>query len=199
MPRKRRGYGIGDLDDVNLIPIMSILVILIPMLIYAFNFFEVTVQSVAAPKMGAPKTKDKDEPEKKPLNLTVLVSEQGFMLKYDEELMAGQEEAPINRREFPADPGHGNQPYVDYDFPALHNRLAAMKERFPDEKQLNIGAEMHIPWRTIARTIDCARLELDGAPFEGDAAMAEYQAAKPKKVKEEAQFLFPSVVFVVAE
>lgn len=199
MPRKRRGYGVGDLDDVNLIPIMSVIVILIPMLIYAFNFFEVTVQSVAAPKMGTGKAKDKNEPEKKPLNLTILVSDQGFMLKYDEELMAGQEEPQIKKREFPADQAHGNQPYVDYDFPTLHNRLAAMKSKFPDEKQVNIGAEMHIPWRIIARVIDSARLELDGAPFEGDGAMSEYQAAKPKKVKDEAQFLFPSVVFVVAE
>jgi len=199
MPRKRRGHGVGELDDVNLIPIMSVIVILIPMLIYAFNFFEVTVQSVAAPKMGTGKAKKDDAPEKKPLNLTILVSDQGFMLKYDEELMAGQEEPQIKKREFAGDDVHGEQPYVDYDFPTLHNRLAAMKSRFPDEKQVNIGAEMHIPWKTIARTIDCARLELEGAPFEGDVAMKEYQAAKPKKVKGEAEFLFPSVVFVVAE
>ena len=38
-PSSRR-HSTTDLDDVNLVPIMSILVILIPMLIYAFTFFE---------------------------------------------------------------------------------------------------------------------------------------------------------------
>ena len=37
------------LEEVNLIPIMSILCILIPVLILAFNFFEVSIQQVAAP------------------------------------------------------------------------------------------------------------------------------------------------------
>ena len=202
-PSSRRHKG-DELEDVNLVPIMSILVILIPMLIYAFTFFEVTVQSVAAPKMGTGKAKTKDdEPEKKPLNLTVLISDDGFMLKYDDEMMGGEAEKPIKRIEFPADVDHGNLPYWEYDYPALHNRLARMKERFPSEEQINIGAEMHIPWHTVARTIDAARLQLLGVPFEGEERMAEYRKAKPVKVKtkgeEEPQLLFPNVVFVVAE
>lgn len=201
-PSSRR-HSVGELDDVNLVPIMSILVILVPMLIYAFTFFEVTVQSVAAPKMGTGKAKTKDTDEKKPLNLTVLISDDGFMLKYDEEQMGGETEAPIKKVEFPADKDHGDQPYWDYDYPTLHNRLARMKEKFPQEEQLNIGAEMHIPWQTIARTIDAARLQLDGVPFEGEERMAAYSKAKPKTVKTKGEstpeFLFPNVVFVVAE
>lgn len=201
-PSSRR-HKVGELDDINLVPIMSILVILIPMLIYAFTFFEVTVQSVAAPKMGTGKAKTKETDEKKPLNLTVLISDDGFMLKYDEEQMGGEQEAPIKKAEFPPDKDHGDRPYWDYDYATLHNRLARVKEKFPQEEQINIGAEMHIPWQIIARTIDAARLQLEGVPFDGEERAQAYGGAKAKTVKVKGEvepvLLFPNVVFVVAE
>ena len=49
-PSERR-HSEEELEEVNLIPIMSILCILIPVLILAFNFFEVSIQQVAAPKI----------------------------------------------------------------------------------------------------------------------------------------------------
>jgi biopolymer transport protein ExbD len=77
-PSERR-HSKEKIEDLNLSPIMSILVILIPMLLYAFSFFEVKVQAVTAPRMGQSKpTKDKEE-EEKPLNLTVLVTSKGFV------------------------------------------------------------------------------------------------------------------------
>lgn len=197
MARKRR-HSVGELEDVNLVPIMSILVILIPMLIYAFTFFEVTVQSVAAPKMGTGKAKEDSQDEKKPLNLTVIVKKDGFLLKYDEEVMTGEGETELKKREFPPNEQHP-EAYWDYDYPRLYNRLAAIKEQFPDEKTLNIGAEMNIPWSTLARTIDCARVKLKGGPFEGDDAGLEYGKAGVVKIKDEEELLFPHVVFVVAE
>jgi hypothetical protein len=50
-PSERR-HSKEKIEDLNLSPIMSILVILIPMLLYAFSFFEVKVQAVTAPRMG---------------------------------------------------------------------------------------------------------------------------------------------------
>lgn len=200
-----RHHAIGELEDVNLVPIMSVLVILIPMLLYAFTFFEVTVQAVAAPKMGTGKSAQKETDQKRPLNLTVLVSADGFLVKYDDggARGMGDEGAPIKKVEFPPDELHGNLPYKDYDYPELHNRLQQMKERFPDELQVNIGAEMNIPWYIIARTIDAARLKLQGAPFQGDERMVAYAKATPVTLKKggetEPVHLFPSVVFVVAE
>mgnify|MGYP000847073121 CR=1 FL=1 len=189
---------VEELEDVNLIPIMSILVILIPMIIFAFTFFEVTVQSVAAPKMGKPQAQ-KAEETKRPLNLTVIVKDDGLLFKYDEQVFTeGEGETLLKKREFPPDKEHPDT-YWDYDYPGLHNRLAQIKKHFPDEETINIGADLHIPWRILARVIDSARLKLEGAPFEGEMAMAEYVEAKPVKVKEEVDFLFPNVVFVVAD
>ena len=47
-----RKHGEIVIEEVNLTPIMSILVILIPMLIYAFNYNEMAVQEVSLPKTG---------------------------------------------------------------------------------------------------------------------------------------------------
>ena len=216
-----------ELDDINLVPIMSIMVILIPMLIYAFTFFEVTVQSVAAPKMGTGRVKKTDEenPER-PLNLTVLINDDGFLLKYDEGEVAGGAEQPlIKKRRFKIQVTAADDPTKkvevevwDYDYPALHNKLAALKAKYEKEELVNIGASMHIPWQVLARTIDAARLQLEGAPFDhGDElVMALYQKARPVTVKEKVSrkladgtevveeistpvMMFPRVVFVVAE
>ena len=92
-PSERR-HSKERIEDLNLSPIMSILVILIPMLLYAFSFFEVKVQAVTAPRMGPSNQKPKDEDEKKPLNLTVLVTGKGFVVKQQAELTT-EPEKPI--------------------------------------------------------------------------------------------------------
>lgn len=216
-----------ELDDINLVPIMSIMVILIPMLIYAFTFFEVTVQSVAAPKMGTGRAKKTEEtPTERPLNLTVLINDDGFLLKFDEgDVPGGTEQPPIRKKTFTIQASAADDPtrkvsveIVDYDYPALHNRLAALKRKHEKETLVNIGAATHVPWQIIARTIDAARLQLQGAPFEpGDAdAMMAYMTARPVTVKkkrtvtkrdgtqevetyDEPVAMFERVVFVVAE
>ena len=77
-PSQRAHAGKEEVPELNLVPIMAILVILIPVLLFAFTFFEIRVQAVAAPRLGpsAKNKKDNDE-EKKPLNLTVLIPRQG--------------------------------------------------------------------------------------------------------------------------
>ncbi|MCB9727559.1 MAG: biopolymer transporter ExbD [Deltaproteobacteria bacterium] len=187
-PSERR-HGKERVEDLNLSPIMSILVILIPMLLYAFSFFEVKVQAVTAPRMGPSNAKPKEEDEKKPLNLTVLVTSKGFVVKQQAELTT-EPEKPIFKRSF-------NGGTEEYDFPALYSRLMAKKKQYPDESTINIGAEMDIPWHIIARTIDAARVQLVEDSYED---LKAYSEAKVKSnSKGEAVDLFPAVVFVVAE
>jgi biopolymer transport protein ExbD len=191
-PSDRRHGGEAIEQELNLAPIMAILVILIPLLIYAFSFFEVKVQAVAAPRMGSGKTKPKDKDEKQPLNLTVLVTSKGFTVKQQAELTTG-EEKPIFKRNFDV----AGKQIEAYDFPSLYNRLMQKKKAYPDETTINIGAEMEIPWKVISQTIDAARLQLAEDSYE---SLMEYATAKPKKDgKGEALDLFPAVVFVVAE
>ncbi|MGM0574831.1 MAG: biopolymer transporter ExbD [Myxococcota bacterium] len=192
-PSERR-HGADDTGpELNLAPIMAILVILIPMLLYAFSFFEVKVQAVSAPRMGSSKAKQADEDEKKPLNLTVLITSEGFVVKQQAELTA-EAEKPIYKREQTTVDG---ETINTWDWPTLYCRLMEKKQGYPDETTVNLGAEMDIPWHVIARTIDASRVQLEEPCYE---SLADYAQAKPKLNNEgEALDLFPAVVFVVAE
>ncbi|GMV43298.1 MAG: hypothetical protein AMXMBFR64_50140 [Myxococcales bacterium] len=196
MSRKpsERSHSAVELDEINLTPIMAILTILIPVLLYAFNFFEVKIQGVSAPKMGTGKSEAKKENEKKPLNLTVLVSEKGFKLSQEEELTT-EPEPQIMKRTFQTDDGVS---YVDYDYPRLYSRLMTKKKQWPKERTINIGADFDIPWHIIARTIDASRVQLEEDSYDD---LSSYSAAKPKREANtgEAQVLFDNVVFVVAD
>jgi biopolymer transport protein ExbD len=195
-----RAHGEEVNADLNLVPIMAILIILIPVLLYAFTFFEVRVQAVAAPRLGpAQKSKKKeDDDQKKPLNLTVLVTKDGFALKQQAEL-TDEPDPPIPKRTFIV---KGNE-VVEYDYPALYNRVRQKKIEHPDETTVNVGAEMDIPWQTIARTIDATRVQLEKDSYED---LVKYNEAKPKMGKDtngdgaiDPVDMFPAVVFVVAE
>ena len=195
-----RAHGEDGETELNLVPIMAILIILIPVLLYAFTFFEVKVQAVAAPRLGpAQKTKKKDdEDKKKPLNLTVLVTKDGFALKQQAELTE-EPDPPIPKRTFTVQ----GKEFVEYDYPALYNRVRQKKIEHPDETTVNVGAEMAIPWQTIARTIDATRVVLEKDSYED---IEKYNLAKPKMGKDtdgdgaaDPVDMFPAVVFVVAE
>ena len=187
MPKERKAE---KLEELNLTPIMSILVILIPILLFAFTFFEIKIQAVAAPRMGS--SKSKSDEDKKPLNLTVLITEKDFKIKQQAEIME-EPERPIPKRTFEFE---GNT-IEEYDYPALYTRLMEFKKKYPDEEIINIGASPTIPWRHVATTIDCARSQL------ADPAYEELEAFAKAPVKTsgtgETLDLFPKVVFVVAE
>lgn len=203
-------------QDLNLSPILALLVILIPMLLAMFNFFEVKVQAVAAPKLGTGKTTKADDSEK-PLNLTVLVSKDGFLIKQQSELQ-DTADRPIPKDVFTTEVTDGDNVITttgeDYDYPALYSKLHEKKSRYPKETTVNIAAEMDIPWHVIARTIDAARLKLEKPEYTGPNRMMEYSRAMPvmQQAKsdidgdgkvddndQEPEEMFPRVVFVVAE
>ena len=195
-------------SELNLAPIMALICILIPALIFAFQFYEITVQSVAAPKLG-PKSsaKEDDKDEKPPLNLTVLISDKGFVLKWNDELSDGVEPPRIPKKTFTIMVEEGikkvERQVEEYDYPALYSKVAAKKNEFPEEESVNIGADFAIPWSVVARTIDCVRAKLEKDEYVelDEYRQAPVQKYKSKNVDEEAGqiAMFPKVVFVVAE
>jgi biopolymer transport protein ExbD len=187
MARKRR-HSEADMGELNLTPIMALLVILIPVLLFAFSFFEVKVQAVSAPRLGPTKS-TKDPKKEKPLNLTVQITSKGFNLTQDKEFTTAPEK-PIYKKRF------AGEDRDEYDYPSLYSRLVAKKNQYPDEKVINIAAEFDVPWHVIARTIDAARVRLEKDSY---TVLAEYSEAKPKLSSGEPVDLFPAVVFAVLE
>ncbi len=189
-PSDRR-HGEEELEEVNLIPIMSILCILIPVLILAFNFFEVSIQQVAAPKVGKPK--EQKEKQDKPLQLTVVIDSKGFSIKQNSELVT-EKEKPIPKHEYQTEEGDSKR---DYNFPELYRRLREIKKNFPDERTVNISGDSKIPWHVIARTIDATRVQLEADSFED---YVSYSNAAVKKDDDGLPVpMFDTVVFAVTD
>ena len=202
MARKAsRKHGSVDYGSPNLIPIMSVFVILIPLLIYTFTFFEIKITKVAAPRIGSGKAKSNVDNTEKPLNLTVIISKKGFMVKMDPSLAEKENKKSTHKipmRDFVSING---EKYADYDFPTLYAYLADVKKTFPKEENVNIGAAGNeikdIKWDTISRTIDCVRMKLEQDKYEGLKEWATAKIAQDKnKVPE---ILFKNIVFVVVD
>lgn len=177
-----------DMGELNLVPIMALLVVLIPVLLFAFTFVDIKIQAVQAPKMGTGSAKKKDD-AKKPLMLTVAVKKDGFIITMQSE-QAGEPEPPIPMRSIDG---------VDvHDYATLYSRIVVIKGQYKDEKTVTISAEMDIPWHILAKTIDCVRVELEKPSY---TDLKEYADAKPKEglkvAGEEPKNvpLFPAVVF----
>jgi len=189
-------------EELNLTPIMGLMVLLIPMVLFLYNFFEVKVQAVAAPRLGNAAQKKPDEDAKKPLNLTVHIGQNGFQIKIQEDLMVEPIPA-IPKRVFV---GTNEE---EYDYPALYNRLRVFKDNpaYDKENTVNISADMDIRWQVVARTIDAARLKLVESQYE---ELGKFAQALPLEVEvpdrdgdgkpeKEVVEMFSRVVFVVAE
>jgi len=181
--------------EVDLKPIMGLICILIPLLIYAFSFYEIKIQPVSAPKLGPPNPADLGEDQKKPLNLTVLISDKGFAIKQDKEVV-GEEYSDIKILKKSVMTEGGRTKLLN-DYPELYAKLIEIKRKFRGETTINIGAADEITWGVISRTIDAARVELKKEKF---TDFKEYSEAK-EAIDDEGKpkLMFPQVVFVVAE
>ncbi len=180
--------------EIDLKPIMGLICILIPLLVYAFSFYEIKLLAVSAPKIGAPAPQEAGDEQKKPLNLTVLLTERGFAVKMEKELTEGESDINIPKKTFQTPDG---RTVTDYDYPELYARLVEIKKKFRNETTINIGADPDVRWEAIARTIDAARVELKEERYKDLKTYAEAPEATDDEGRP--RLMFPQVVFVVAE
>ncbi len=205
-PSGRGHVGDEGIGDPDLIPIMSIMCILIPMLIYSFVMYEVKVQEISLPKFGGPSTPGKS----KVLNLAVLVSKDKHIIKIQgggkeaTEITLKKQKRRICDPAMPCDECAGPE-FDDYDYAGLYKEVAKLKasDDFKEVDSINIGAEDMVQWKVMARTIDAVRARLDKDAFDGHC---EYERSKPLKLKTTdadgneittAAEMFPKIVFVM--
>lgn len=204
--------------EINLIPIMGVMLILIPMVLLAYNFEELRVQQVATPRLGSTAIAGgAKEDERVPLKLAIHISAEGFKIKANEVFTDLQfPEIPKQRFQVTTAPGKMEQ-VLEYDYPRLHSVLRALKdqERFDKEDSIDLSAEMSIPWSVVASTIDAARAKLETVDFR---TVPNYEQAlelyrKDRAIMQpggkvshtdgkpllETVTMFPKVVFTVAE
>ncbi len=170
-----------DVSDVNIMPLMNIIMLLIPFLIMSTEFIKIGVINVSAPKIGgAPSQSDPaNKPKKKPLNLTVQVSKKGLtVMTQNQKLPEGCNLADLRT------PGAKKFPTIKksetnkHNYKELTRCLVKIKKAFPDERRLIIMADPEIPYHVIIQLMDSSRESPDAKSF----------------TKQEQSNLFPEVV-----
>ena len=190
-------------QDLNLAPIMNMVIILIPLLLLSVVFLKVGVINITAPKLSVGKSTEMPDEEKKPLNLTVAISPSGFRIgaeggvlpakggcppdgpticlaKSDTDV-AGQfsdarslmDAGDISKGEKVMEKG-----LQAYNWMELYNTLSKIKTEFPDETVVNLSADPDIPFSAVVRTMDVIRYKLDKDSF-GDES--KFWTSKPKE------------------
>jgi biopolymer transport protein ExbD len=221
MARSRK-KGIDDkMDDLNLVPIMNLVVCLIPMVLLGTALVKIGVINVNAPNFGMGKSTSDTEDDKKPLNLTVMVGEKGIMLKANVPLNAivkptdGVEvsESGVTIRELkpfamvPVPAGKNetiNKPFYFYNYPVLYSLLAqikdGVKDQYPKETVIKLAVDFMIPIKHIIEVMDSIRFRLEKDSYAKDTEFKE-ASVKYEEVdgKRKPVLLWPDVIFAKAQ
>ena len=167
MARKPSGRGHREKEKVpplNITPIMNLIIILIPALLLSAAFVQIAVINVSAPQIGSGVAEETPEDDVKKLNLTVAVTDKGFTVAGTGAVLGGEgaEEAG------PTIPKKADG---EYDFEALANKLAEIKDAFPDETKMVLNAEPDIKYTVVIMTMDATR-ELEGRMLFPDVVLS---------------------------
>jgi hypothetical protein len=133
-----------------LIPLLSLVCLLIPLLIYGAVFVKFRTLAVGAPKIVPPP--GKPVPREVALDLTVMITDQGFHFKVHPSFRQPWMSAAID--------GAGPDiPRTDqgFDFVRLGERLRQIKGEHRGETRIILGAEDHISYDILIKAMDYAR------------------------------------------
>ncbi|RJO63145.1 MAG: hypothetical protein C4523_21335 [Myxococcales bacterium] len=79
--------------DVDLVPVMNLMAILVPMLLVSTEYIKITTLAVSSPSIGPSQPVQVDPDDKPPLNLTIAISSNGFYIASANNVLPGSEEA----------------------------------------------------------------------------------------------------------
>lgn len=219
MARNRKDIDVEQ--ELNLAPIMNMVVILIPLLLLSVVFLQVGVINITAPKLSMGPPSDAPPPEEEPLNLTVAVSSKGFRLAATGAVLPEMAGCPVPgpticleeqsvdvaakldkaRQAFAAGNTQDGEAEMNaaaeaYNWKELYNQLVRIKNQYKDETIINISADPDIPYAFIVRVMDVARFKLEKESYSKNSDFWGAQYAKGAQTYEE---LFPDPVLSVAQ
>lgn len=200
-------------DELNLAPIMNLVIILIPMLLLSVVFLSVGVFNVSSPSICG-STGCSKPTTTEPLSLMVTVVNDGIVLSARSKIMAPVEGCPpegpticLDADRHKPDWRRVRQLAQDGDVPAaedalhealeaypmheLYNTLARLKAEHPYETKITIGADPNVPYAAVVRVVDIARYKLAKPRYDNASAFVAANYGPTRKA------LFPDPSFAV--
>src|SRR5215470_2670182 len=147
--RKTRPSEEPEGSELNIVPYLDMLMnLIIFMLLSMTGLAAFGILNVSAPNYGGPSAATQENAEAPKLLLSVLISKKGFFVAGTGAVLGpdgqGQQAAPSTAGE-PTIPKLGDA----YDFGALNAKMVEIKQAFPNESKVIVGAESEIPYETL--------------------------------------------------
>ncbi|MCB9671754.1 MAG: biopolymer transporter ExbD [Alphaproteobacteria bacterium] len=158
--------------ELDLVPIMNMVTILIPFLLLSAQFVSIAVIDSTLPAIGKPQPTTEQQEEEEKLNLSVAITDKGFTILGASGVLGNPKgegsTVPCVRDGCPG--------VESYDTKKLTELLGQIKDEYPDEENVILVPESSIPYDVLIAAMDATREDPE------------------TKVQEKARVLFPYVV-----
>jgi biopolymer transport protein ExbD len=170
MKARKRG---DSAEELNLVPIMNLVTILIPFLLMAAQFVSYAVIDSTLPAISAQQPEQQEEPDEKPLNLSIMITREGFAVSGNHAELkdaGGGEEGEkkganvlcvVPGCAYDADGGEG--PIEAYDVAELRALLGRIKDDKPEEKNVILVPDSDLPYEVLVMAMDATREDPDSS------------------------------------
>lgn len=141
--------------ELELRPVMNLMVVLIPMLLWSAEFVKMSIRELNLPpagSFGSGNTENNLQEQEKRFQLTVIISKRGFYIGNQAGYLTGEANTESEPTISITDDG-------SYDFERLKEQLIEIQGKikgqgFVDEKSIIISAESDIPYKHIIKLMD---------------------------------------------
>lgn len=142
----RSGKRAAEAEDLNVVPILNVVTILIPFLLMAAQFVSLAVVNAVLPAAAQPEDDDASA-----VDLTVSIDGAGYVVSGSAVAELGQPAVAIPcRRDACPEPSA-------YDTFTLGRLLTQIKEAHPEQESVVIAPDLQIPFEVVVLTMDATR------------------------------------------
>ena len=157
MAKKSKRIESGYEGD-PLIPIMNLVCMLIPLLLYGAVFVRFMTLTVNAPKISRAPAQQQPPDQNEALNLTVMITDQGFHFKVNpKHRMPWMSQATETASAGPDIPKKDD----NWDFEEFRRKLMELKNDHREEVNIILGAEDDIKFEVLIEAMDYSREDTD--------------------------------------
>ena len=145
-------------QELNLVPIMNLVTMLIPLLLMSAQFIEYSIIDSTLPAISSEPTQAGATPPEQMLTLMVVMSEKGFTVTGADTVLdpANAAAGPL----IPCTGGTCSSP-DKFDYKELTRRLGRVKDVYPEHEDLVLIPAPWIPYEVIVLTMDATREDRD--------------------------------------